>query len=249
MEQVFHAPEVPGQGRLLLLLEAFGERPVWGVRTLSRKLGLSPGATHRILSELTRMGFLSREAEGSYRLGWRAAWLARVLDKGLEPLSLLRSQLTQLAEATGETAHLSTLHEGQVVYLDKVEGWRGVKVSSRLGVPYPPHATASGKALLAEDPSQLRFLPQDLPVFTSKTLHSLEDLRTHLTHVARQGYAVDAEEMEEGAACVAVALKTPHGLFALSLSGLASRVLSQRERFAELLLGVKREMEGVWEKR
>src|SRR6266576_3307844 len=66
-----------------------------------------------------------------------------------------RVVLEQLVAATGETAHLCSLDEKQVLYLEKFESARTLRIPSRVGQRNPSHCTAVVKALLA-------FLPEEL---------------------------------------------------------------------------------------
>ncbi len=64
-----------------------------------------------------------------------------------------RPHLEKLAAETGETAHLCILDGGGVLYLEKVEPSRTVRVPSSVGRRNPAHCTAVGKALLAHLPA------------------------------------------------------------------------------------------------
>ena len=60
------------------------------------------------------------------------------------------------AEATSETVHLAELRGDRVVYVDKVEGSRPVRMGSMIGNTSPLHCTGVGKAILAFLPERER---------------------------------------------------------------------------------------------
>ena len=55
---------------------------------------------------------------------------------------------------TEETAHLCILEAARVIYIDKIEPARSVRMITRVGASNPVHCTSVGKAILA-------FLPDD----------------------------------------------------------------------------------------
>jgi DNA-binding IclR family transcriptional regulator len=120
-----------------------------------------------------------------------------------------------------------------VIYIDKIEPARSVRMITRIGASNPVHCTSVGKAILA-------FLPEDrandvvkrlrFERFTHRTIATVEALRTEMEKTRRRGYAVDDEEFEEGLRCIAVpvldAQRQP--VAAVSVSGPSFRVTAQK---------------------
>ena len=50
---------------------------------------------------------------------------------------------------TEETAHLALLEAARVIYIDKIEPTRSVRMITRIGASNPVHCTSVGKAILA----------------------------------------------------------------------------------------------------
>src|ERR1041384_3718749 len=78
-----------------------------------------------------------------------------------------------------------------------------------LGKSDAPHATATGKAMLA-------WLPEDdmrrgLPRFTANTITEWPALIEALRHVRRNGYAMDDEEYQPGVICVGAPIRDHNG--------------------------------------
>jgi len=120
-----------------------------------------------------------------------------------------------------------------VIYIDKIEPARSVRMITRIGASNPVHCTSVGKAMLA-------FLPEERAAevvkrirferFTHRTIANAEALRTEMEKTRRRGYAVDDEEFEEGLRCIAVpildAQRQP--VAAVSVSGPSFRVTAQK---------------------
>jgi DNA-binding IclR family transcriptional regulator len=141
--------------------------------------------------------------------------------------------LRKLVAETEETAHLCVLESARVIYLDKIEPTRSVRMITRIGASNPIHCTSVGKAILA-------FLPEERAAevlrkirferFTTRTLVTAEALKAEMEKTRRRGYAVDDEEFEEGLRCIAVPLLDAQRLpvAAVSISGPSFRVTAQK---------------------
>ena len=115
--------------------------------------------------------------------------------------------MDRLAAETGETVHLARLELPDVVYLATGVG-APASMFSAIGRRLPAHATALGKAALAELPDDKvrALLPATLASSTPRTITSREALIEHLAEVRRVGFAVDDEEAGVGMRCFAVCL-------------------------------------------
>lgn len=83
------------------------------------------------------------------------------------------------------------------------------------------HCTGIGKLLLLEySPSQMdAFISSEgLPRFTENTLTTKESLFKELDTIRQQGYAVDNEECEIGARCLAVPIRNYTGKIVAGIS-------------------------------
>jgi DNA-binding IclR family transcriptional regulator len=200
-------------------------------------LGYSKPTTHRILRTLTAHGFLRADADrGLYTLGVANLRLGMDFLDGLdlrrEALPLLR----QLADETGETAHLAVLDGADVVYIEKVESRQAVRMVSRIGHTMPAHSTGVGKAILAFlDPVPLEeALAPELERRTATTIVDRRRLLRHLAEARAVGYTTDVGENEPGIHCVGAPVFDHTGAVcaAISVAGPAGRV--SVERFPEL---------------
>jgi DNA-binding IclR family transcriptional regulator len=160
--------------------------------------------------------------------------------------------LKKLVQEVEETAHLCVLENMRMVYIDKLEPQRSVRMISQIGSSSPVHCTAVGKAILAtmsvEDATEMVARLQ-LGRFTKKTLTTRGALMREIGRTKRRGYAVDDEEREEGVRCVAVAIRDTNGnpIAAVSISGPTFRVTGRKltlfvKKLIECAAGIHKEM-------
>jgi IclR family acetate operon transcriptional repressor len=115
---------------------------------------------------------------------------------------------------TEETVHLCILDQGEVLYLDKVDSSRSVRMTSAIGLRNAAHCTAVGKAMMAwlpEEEVDTIIRQHGLARFTPKTITTLRELKAELKKVRKCGYGVDDEEHEEGVRCVGAAVLDHRG--------------------------------------
>jgi IclR family acetate operon transcriptional repressor len=122
--------------------------------------------------------------------------------------------IERINEKTGETVHLAVLQGDAMMKIAKRESRHAVRVDTgTLGKSDAPHATASGKAMLAWLPEDdmRRVLSNGLARFTAKTITEWPELIEALRHVRRNGYAVDDEEYQPGVICIGAPIRDHNG--------------------------------------
>jgi DNA-binding IclR family transcriptional regulator len=218
---------------------------------LSAALGLHKSTVHRLLMVLEHNRFVERTADGRYCLGLRLFELgSRAVDR-LNLTEQARPYLEKLVLEIGETAHLCILEDDQVLYVEKVEPARTVRMPSRVGRRNPPYCTAVGKALLAFlDDEALDALIQglELKAYTRNTIVTPAALKKDLYLVRQRGYAVDNEEIEEGLKCIAAPVRNYSGrvIASLSIAGPAFRITHQTiPSVAKAVITIAAELSGA----
>jgi IclR family acetate operon transcriptional repressor len=178
---------------------------------LASTMDIPKSSLHRLLAALKYRGFVTQDGpNGNYRLGTELMAIAFRYYESLDLRSLIHPVLVRIRAEFNETTHMAVLDGGEVVYLDKVETSRAVKMSSVIGGRNPAHSTGVGKALLAwtyptDEALRAWAAPHEpLAAATRNTLTSPAKLAENLRIVRDQGYAVDLEESEIGVRCVAV---------------------------------------------
>jgi DNA-binding IclR family transcriptional regulator len=238
-----HASSIHAVERAIAVLRAFSpETPSLGVSDLARRVGLHKSTVHRFLATLERHGFVVQDAAGGqYRLGLQLLELGTLVLASIELRKVARRYLEEVHRACGETVHLAILDEGEVVYIDKIEATRGVRMYSSIGRRSPAHCTGLGKALLAWQPAgELQQIIQrrGLLAYTGRTITSPETLRDHLALVRLRGFAIDHGEHEEFIRCAAAPVfdHTDQVVAAVSIAAVGVDVESPRfQEFANLV--------------
>jgi DNA-binding IclR family transcriptional regulator len=226
--------KVQALDRAFAVLDLLGESETpLGLAQVASSLQLHKSTAHRFLMVLERHRMVERTTGGKFRLGLR---LFDYGNRAIEKYDLrerAQPHLRRLVTETEETAHLCILEGHHVIYIDKIEPARSVRMITRIGASNPVHCTSVGKAMLA-------FLPEDriaeimkrlrFERFTTRTISTAEALRTEIEKTRRRGYAVDDEELEEGLRCIAVPVLDSQRLpvAAVSVSGPSFRVTAQK---------------------
>jgi IclR family transcriptional regulator, KDG regulon repressor len=229
-------PPVEAVRRALGILRCFSlERSELGVSDLARDLGLHKSTIHRLLATLEAEGFVRHADGGGYTLGWAVLELGAAVPVWQGVRQLILDVLTPLVASTGETAHLAVLDGDEVLYLEKVESSQRLRMPSAVGRRVPSYCTGLGKVLLAglDDGTLAEVVARTS--FKALTPHTVTDaatFRRQLAQVRAQGYALDAEELEEGLMCVAAPVMDAAGTTraAISIAGPTSRIGRHLER-------------------
>ncbi|MCU0902819.1 MAG: IclR family transcriptional regulator [Tabrizicola sp.] len=207
-------------GKALDLLDLFTRaEPQLGLSQLARASGLNKATCHRLLSELESRGLLEQTGPArEYRLGPALLRLSALREAAVPTREAAMPPLRRLAEATGETAHLSHLVAGRLQTLAFAYASRpGVKVMMEDADILPFHVTASGAAVLAFGAN-------------AETLISAapdpDALRARVTKARAKGYAETLSTFEKDVHSLAVPLYDATGTCsgALAVAAAAPRM-------------------------
>jgi len=230
--------------RAVELLEMVAQNHAWiSLAELHSRTGFPRSSLHGLLRTLRDVGWIEADNAGTkFRLGVRALICGTAYLDRDPAIPYATEALERIREQTGFTAHYARLNGPEVVYLETRESRHSVHLVSRVGRTLPAHATALGKALLAElaDDELAALLPAALPGLTDNTITELEKLRAELIVVRERGYATEREEGTPGVTCAAavVPYRIP-ATDALSASMPADTVTeSEAHRVAALLAEV-----------
>lgn len=211
--------------KALKILELFNVRgKELTVTEINNLLTLNKASTFRIIKNLEDAGYLEKDPDTlKYRLGLRIYYLGSLAEPNATIRKIARPFLEILNEQCGETVHLAVLHQGEALYLDKIEGKKTIRVITRIGTKLPAHCSGVGKTLLSaltEETLEKIIREKGLPRFTANTITDPNALKAELEQIQKRGYAIDNEEIEEGLKCAAAPLHDSDGkvLAAISIS-------------------------------
>jgi IclR family KDG regulon transcriptional repressor len=230
--------------RAITLLEVLsGAQPRMSLADVSKAAHLPKSTTHRLLQTLVQRGLVRQDGDtAEYALGLKLFEMAFIILNRMDLRKQALPVLERLNEETNLTVHLAILDEGDVVYIEKMDPERPVRMYSAVGKRAPAHSTGLGKTLLAYLPEEeLRCVVEEkgLPRYTPNTITTWGGLVDELAMVRRRGYALDAGEHEEVLRCVAAPVRDAHGevIAAVSLTGTVSDMnIEEAERLASLVV-------------
>ena len=233
--------------KLFEIIEAVGgTRSGMKGRDIAAKTGYPVSTTFRMLKFLAERGYLRSESS-LYTLGPGLIRLGAIASSQNPLLRISRPFLEELSAKTMETVHLAELHNDSVVYIDKVEGSRSVRMISLIGSRGPLYCTGVGKVILAHLPEN-RLDPlldgMVLTPYTKHTIRSKKQLRKNLEEIRRQGYAVDDCEHELGVFCIAAPILDYSGNIVAGIS-ISGSELYLRPRRSDLALLVRKTAQEI----
>lgn len=230
--------------KALRALQRLGDAGAGGLplTRLACELGLNKSSIHRTLAALRHRGFVEQDQYGNYRLGPSLLAIAdsHLRDESLR--SLVHDGLAALCAQAGETSHLGVLTGEQVVYIDKVEPQRAIRVWSEIGWRNPALTTALGRAILSQKYVDFQSFAADFPGAvprrTPDTRASLKLVWQELLDARRRGFAHEEQENEPGVTCIAVAiLRGTRPVAAISITAPVERMDSRRQAVLARMLG------------
>lgn len=223
------------------------EVPVLTLRDVARSLEIPRSTAHRLLRSMEDAGFLVYDPEAqAYRLGLWLVRLGQVAVHSVDLRATCRPYLRALAAETGESAFLLVVQGSSAVVVDVQESQSPLRLSLPVGTPWPLHAGASNRVLLAFLPPGEReeVLRKPLQRITPRTITEPDRLRRELERVRKRGFAYSVGELTPGVAAVAVPILVRGRLLGgLAVAGPAARL--PRGRIAEVVNRLQRAAQAI----
>jgi len=227
---------IPNLARACQVLRLFAssDNPL-SSSAVARRLKMPRTTVLRILHTLAAERFLQRRgfdftANPELRTGLRSI-ASTALCAACVPV------LNEIAQLTGETACLALLAGDKAVVVETCDSAGAPRVGSGTGVPAELHCSAFGKVFLAFGPrdSLERVLGgAPLRARTRRTLTTAEALGAECSRIARQGYALDDEEYEEGVRSLATPVWSAGTVLAAAIGVSASAATFTERRVSDV---------------
>jgi IclR family KDG regulon transcriptional repressor len=233
---------VPMVEYTLRIIKALSETTTdLSLKEVSERTHVGRTSAFRILFTLKQWEYVCRNpSTGKYRLSAKLAELVLKPVSQKSVVHLARPILEQLHTRFDETTNLAVYQDGEVIYVEIMESRQPFRMTAEVGARVPIHSTALGKAIAAFLPSDVlsaKLSEYQWTRFTHRTLIGVEKFSKALEAVRKNGYAIDNEETEIGACCIAAPILDPdgHAVGAISLSGPSHRIRRRKREIIRAL--------------
>jgi len=229
--------------RAFLILDCFDDlNPRLQLNEIAQKVNLNINTTRGLVNTLLYFNYLGHdEMENSYYLGY--AFIPKAQHVEEHTLNLVRTTikpfLAELANKYNMSARLQRVASGQLVtvYTEVPMNSRYL-LMTRSTLPFPLHATSSGKVYLTYvDPKlQEEYLREaSFTKFTDKTIQTEDKLREEIKKIKERGYALELDEINEGIGSIAFPLFSRQNKCygTISLSSSTEEILDKEENIAK----------------
>lgn len=244
--------DLSSTAKTLELLAYFSTtRPEIGLSQLCKLAKRDKATTHRHLQALEKTGFVEKSPiTKQYRLGPAVLQLAQTREATVPRKAGVQAPLFDLADATGETSHVTVL-SGTTVY--ELMSCDSPKHGTRAIIDiqtFPLHATASGLCALAFGPEALIDVAlNELQPFTRTTATTSEDLHAMVEAIRNTGFGRADRSFEDDVQGLSAPIfdQTGHFAGAVSVASVAARFTPDMERIIKTQLVITaRQISNNW---
>ncbi len=220
--------------RALDLLEQIcTERSGLGITELSAQTELSKSTVHRLCGTLYDRGYLDKTEDSRYKVGLKLIEVVSYYINSLELQTEARPYLRAISSKLNLTAHLGVLDGDEVVYVEKMDMFSGIKLYSQIGFRVPAYCSSLGKCLLSRfsaEALEAALSNCNFEAFTEATTTSIAALKSELVGVRQRGWAIDNGEYDRELRCISAPIYDYRGeiIAAISASGSTDTLTNER---------------------
>lgn len=177
--------------RVARILETFDrDSPSMTLSELSRRTELPLPTTYRLVTEMVKHGFLSRDADRQIRVGLRLWELTSRSSVVLDLREIALPHMEALQRLTGEVIALAILEDDCALYVERLSG-AGVELAAgRTAERHQLTASSTGLILIAYGSMQLqqRILSTGHVTVGPRTISGEANLRRLFANIRQQGH-------------------------------------------------------------
>ena len=224
-------------GRAIDILEFCSETPR-SLKQLAEMLGVHRSTAFRIAQTLAEAGFVRKNADGTYGVGFRLAGLAKTALDQFDLRTVVHPHIERLGAKIGFTIQFAVVQGSHILYVDKIEPPNSISLNTRIGGFVVIHTAGVSKAILAflaqRDVSRV-LSNATFDKFTDHSITSRDAFIERLDEVRRNGWAYDRGEYESISNCIAAPVRDYSGGVVGAVSITAFREVADIERLLEFL--------------
>lgn len=176
---------------------------------LMQHCGLTRPTLYRIIAVLEAEGLIAATKDNRYALGGRLVSLARQALAQNDVREIAGPSLRRLRDTTGETVHLAIRSGDDLVYIDKFESRKIVRMVSTIGTRVTFSSSGVGKAFLSALPvSEAESLIAQMTIkkITPFTTTDRRAVKNIVSQARAAGFVRDNQENEIGIVCFGAAI-------------------------------------------
>jgi len=218
-------------GKAMQIIEFLTLTGPMRLQDISKAVEMPASTALRMISALMEYGYIYQDQDNlKYALTLKFSKIGSIVSSRFSLRNVAHPYLLDLSEKCKEAASIAIEDQMQSIYIDVVDGTDGMlKITQYIGKQAPMHCTGVGKCLLLNyTEKQIDDLVQTkgLTFYTPNTITTKKALLEELNVIRTRGYALDDQECELGARCVATSVKDYTGkvVAALSVSGPFNRM-------------------------
>lgn len=104
-----------------------------GVTEIAKQIDINKSSVYRILSTLVLYGYIEQDKEtGRYKLGYKFLEVSTKLLESIDLRGEAKPFLQELEDETNEVVHLVVFDQGEVVYIEKLDGNETLRMHSKV---------------------------------------------------------------------------------------------------------------------
>lgn len=233
------------------LLKIFLDSPKeMGVTDLSKRLNMSKGAVHKILTTLEAEGFIRQNPKTKqYTLGYTLLELGTKVIQNHDIVDFSQPFLSQLAKTSNELSVLCILDKTDALYVSKVDSVHPIRFNVEIYRRFPPYATSGSRVLLAFQSQEYQdqiLADAELLTYTPHSFTSIEEIQANLQEIRSRGYEISSNRRNVGVTGFAAPVFDASGevTAAVSVIGPTDRIQPQQSFIIEQLLDTTQSMSG-----
>jgi len=233
---------------MVLKVLTASNRPL-ALTEIAERLELPRQTIHRVVQSLVQNQLALRAPhKDRYQVGPAMARLSMAALTSLNSAAPIRNVLRELVDQTGETCNIGILDQGEVVYIERIEGSSPLRLQLDIGSRVPFYCTAIGKLLAASQHKNVRsrlLNTLERKQHTAHTLMEPEALELEFKTIRSQGYSFNNEEFVQGLNAIAVPINNSKNQPVAGLAVHAPALRMNRQQALSLLPSMKEKSESI----
>lgn len=224
--------------KLMDILALFRIHKKLSISEMVQLSGIPKTSVYRMIGSLEEMGFLMRDEDNKYSLGFIFIEFGQLVKERIEIREIALPVMELLHQQTEETVNLIVQEGNEAVYVEKIETLQPVRVYTKIGRRAPLYAGACPRILLAflhEEEFNQYINKTELKTIANGTITDKDYLRKVLWEAKKNGYSVSHSELENYSSAVAAPIFNSLNEIVAGISLAGPSIRFQEEHLTRLI--------------